>query len=207
MIVNTYISTNGNFMFSSIRPTFCNSFAGGRRSRKNRDSFNFQQRSMQTRNGTSSLPGQSARQGSQHDTSLSWSGPYSDEVLNAVRLAPSSAFEILWSYTWAVKMCHSSLSDIFGTSLAMNNGYYLLVKIGMDNCRLIPAIFSQSFSAFGGLTDSGGLLERINYYLYWEPSSQFRVQCHDIAIILRNPSIRFNASLDRFNKLLEFPII
>ena len=38
-------------------------------------------------------------------------------------------------------MCHSSLSDTFGTSLAMNNGYYLVVKIGMDNCRLIPAIF------------------------------------------------------------------
>ena len=86
MIVNTYVSTNGNFiMFSSIRPTFCNSFAGGWRSRKNRDSFNSQQRSMQTRNGTSSLSGQSARQGPQHDTSLSWFGPYSDEVLNAVR--------------------------------------------------------------------------------------------------------------------------
>ncbi|XP_067032145.1 uncharacterized protein [Acropora muricata] len=57
----------------------------GRRSRKNRDSFNSQQRSMQTRNGTSRLSGQSARKGSQHETSLSWSGPYSDEVLDAVR--------------------------------------------------------------------------------------------------------------------------
>lgn len=145
MIVNTYVSTNGNFiMFSSIRPTVCNnSFAGGRRSRKKRDSFNSQQRSMQTRNGTSSLSGQSARKGSQHDTSLSWSGPYSDEVLNAVRWAPSSAFEILWSFTWAVKMCYSLLNDTFGTSPAINNGYYLVVKIGMDNW-LIPAIFSQS---------------------------------------------------------------
>ena len=99
------------------------------------------------------------------------------------------------------------LSDTFGTSLAMNNAYYLVVKIGMDNW-LIPAIFSQSFSTFGGLTDSRGLLERINnYYCYWEPGScQFRVQ-HDIAIILRNPTIRFNASLDRLSKLLKFPSI
>ena len=40
-------------------------------------------------------------------------------------------------------MCHSSLSDTFGTSLAMNNGYYLVMKIGMDNW-LIPVIFSRS---------------------------------------------------------------
>ena len=80
----------------------------------------------------------------------------------------------------------------------------MLVKIGMDNW-LLPAIFADSFSTFSDLTDSRGLLERINnyYYCYWEPgSSQFRVQ-HDIAIILRNPSIRFNASLAYMSNTLD----
>ena len=57
------------------------------------------------------------------------------------------------------------LSGTFGTSPAINNAYYLVVKIGMDNW-LLPAIFADSFSTFGDLTDSRGLLERINNYYY-----------------------------------------
>ena len=86
ILMNVNISTHQNFiMFRSIRFSVCDSFTGGRRSRKNRDTSNSQPRSLQTRSGTSSLSGQSARQGSQHAINLSWSGPCSDEAFSAVR--------------------------------------------------------------------------------------------------------------------------
>lgn len=72
-------------------------------------------------------------------------------------------------------MYHSLLNDIFGASPAINDGYSLAVKIGMDKF-LIPAFFHTHFLLWWPYRFSGIMRKNNNnYYCYWEPSSQFRV--------------------------------